>query len=74
MENIQKVLEEIWKEILGIDKIDYDTSFLELGADSLRFVKCTNLISERLGIEIEITDVFFNETINDLADFIKTKM
>ncbi|MGG7176731.1 phosphopantetheine-binding protein [Clostridium paraputrificum] len=71
---IEKTLEEIWMDILKVDSIDYDTSFYVLGADSISLVKCSNLVIQKIGVIIEIIDLFDHDTIKSLTKFIRTKM
>src|SRR5690606_22141448 len=47
--NSEKIIETIWKESLGIDKIDINSDFFELGGHSILAVKVMALIEKQTG-------------------------
>ena len=70
MNNTQKKLVQIWKEVLLLKKIGINDNFFELGGDSLRL---NSLISKsrNAGIEISAEELLDNPTIFDLSIKIK---
>jgi arthrofactin-type cyclic lipopeptide synthetase C len=60
----------IWKEILCIDQIGVDDSFLELGGDSLQVMRMLNRALQVFGREVSITDFFVAPTVSGLANFL----
>lgn len=61
------LLEEIWKDILNVDDIDPNKTFLSLGGNSLLAMRCIN-ICEQHDLDIELKDLFEpNSTLNTLA-------
>jgi iturin family lipopeptide synthetase B len=67
---VEKKLVEIWKDVLGRDKIGIDDNFFEKGGDSIK----TILIAARMkeaGYRVEIKDIFSSPTIATLAPLIK---
>ena len=64
----QKVLAQIWENVLGIEKIGLLDNFFEIGGHSLKAVKMFNLINNQFDVRIMITDLFNNPTLESLAN------
>ncbi|HUB61256.1 MAG TPA: condensation domain-containing protein, partial [Puia sp.] len=56
----ERKLEAIWKEVLGIDNIGRKTSFFEMGGNSLKSLLVLSRIYRIFGVVISV-DVIFNE-------------
>lgn len=54
----------------GIDEIDENEAFLNMGIASIQAVKIVNLMQKELGIELEPTLLFEYETLVDLVDYL----
>ncbi|WP_429385033.1 amino acid adenylation domain-containing protein, partial [Mucilaginibacter sp. UYCu711] len=70
---IEKGLEKIWQELLGVETIGTQDNFFELGGDSLTAVRLVSLIRKNLAIELPISDVFDYSTIASLALRLQSK-
>jgi thioesterase domain-containing protein/acyl carrier protein len=68
----EKILIEIWSEILDIDKDIMGTSdnFFDLGGHSLKAVRMAFMIHTRLGVRIPLIEIFRNSIIKKLAEYI----
>lgn len=66
----EKKVSVIMKNILKIDSISVDDDLFELGMDSLSVIKLISEISYTFKIEINFSDIFNNNTIKTLCDFI----
>jgi len=67
---IEKKLWEIWKNVLGRQKIGVTHNFFTIGGDSIKSIQ----ISARLrkeGYRVGMRDIFQNPTIAELARFVK---
>ncbi|KLT71301.1 non-ribosomal peptide synthetase [Flavobacterium sp. ABG] len=64
---IEKQLAEIWKELLGIDKVGILDNFFELGGHSLRMHKMLNQIKTELTTEITFELFLSDPTIESVA-------
>ncbi|BDC50578.1 hypothetical protein F183_A28940 [Bryobacterales bacterium F-183] len=60
------VLIGIWEEVLGHSDIDPNINFFDLGGTSLLLLRARNLVNDRLGIALTLTDLFANSTITAL--------
>lgn len=67
----EKVLLEIWTEILDIKNFGIEDDFFELGGDSLRITQLLSRLKESFGVDLEQTDLFQNSNIRRLAKVIK---
>ena len=66
----QLQLEEIWKELLGVEQVDYDVNFFDAGGYSLLLYKLSKAISEKFSIEVSFVDLMTYTTINKFAELI----
>jgi amino acid adenylation domain-containing protein len=68
----EKILIEIWSEILDInqDIIGTSDNFFDLGGHSLKAVRLAFMINTRLGVRIPLIEIFKNSTIKELAEYI----
>jgi acyl carrier protein len=58
----------IWKNILGIDKIGVNDTFMELGGNSLLAIQTISNIADEFEIELQPNVFFENPTVKKLAD------
>ncbi|NEQ12209.1 MAG: hypothetical protein F6K37_42120, partial [Moorea sp. SIO4E2] len=64
----QKVLAEIWKEVLGIEKVGIHDNFFELGGHSLLATQVVSRVQNTVQVELPISRLFENPTIVQLAE------
>ncbi|URZ07873.1 hybrid non-ribosomal peptide synthetase/type I polyketide synthase [Clostridium felsineum] len=72
-DEMEKLLCNIFSEILTVKKVGIRDSFFELGGHSLRATKLVNEIEAKTGCKVEIKDVFRNPTVEKLMTFINKK-
>ncbi|MCP5051352.1 MAG: amino acid adenylation domain-containing protein [bacterium] len=63
---LQQTIADVWREILGREKIGITDNFYDLGGNSLDFVKISNKLEEKLGKEIPVATLFTYPTIHSL--------
>jgi len=72
---IQKKLEVIWGDILGLDKVSIDRVFYDVGGNSLLFVKMIASIQRTFGVEIFSCDILNHAiTIESMSVIIDSKL
>ena len=69
--DIQKRILELWRRILGIEKISIDKIFFELGGNSLKIMSLISKIHKEFDVRISLGDIFSNPTIEQQAEIIK---
>ncbi len=68
---IEKDLAKIWSEILGLDQIGINHSFIDLGGNSLQATRIISRIQETYDLEIELRSLFENPTISEFSQHIE---
>ncbi|MEC4812139.1 MAG: amino acid adenylation domain-containing protein [Scytonema sp. PMC 1069.18] len=63
----EKMLAEIWKKVLGLERIGVDDSFFELGGHSLLAVRLITDIEQHFGKNLSLATLFQASTIKQQA-------
>ena len=63
----EETLCQIWQEILGVDKVGIHDDFFRFGGNSILAIKLSHRMSQVLGQEIALMDIFRNRTINGFS-------
>ncbi|MFD3624717.1 amino acid adenylation domain-containing protein [Streptomyces sp. NPDC058698] len=63
----ERVVAEVWADVLGLDRIGIDDGFFDLGGHSLLATMAVSRIAQRLGREIELRTVFEYPTVRGFA-------
>ncbi|ABA25098.1 Amino acid adenylation (plasmid) [Trichormus variabilis ATCC 29413] len=61
----EKILAQIWSEVLGIEQVGIHDNFFELGGDSIRSIQVVAKAQER-GLSFSVAQVFQHQTIYNL--------
>ena len=64
---IETTLAQIWSEVLGLPRIGRHDHFFELGGHSLLAVRVASRVHGRLGLELELADLFHKPELSALA-------
>ena len=64
---VERIVVDFVREILGTDHVSTDDSFFELGGNSLAAMRLTGRVQERLGVELPIHTVFAERSLATLA-------
>jgi acyl carrier protein len=67
---LEEELEEIWKTVMGFEKIGIDDNFFELGGDSWIALKTMRNLEDITQKKIPAAALFKNPTIRGLAEII----
>uniref|UniRef100_A0A914Q302 Carrier domain-containing protein n=1 Tax=Panagrolaimus davidi TaxID=227884 RepID=A0A914Q302_9BILA len=65
------IIENFWKEILEIDKIEENSNFFEEGGHSLLAARLTSMINSKLGIKVSLNLLFEHQTLKEYTDAIE---
>ncbi len=68
-DTMEKILFELWQEVLGVSNIRNTDNFFDLGGHSLLLAKLHHLIQQKISKEIDLMDVFRYPTISSFCQF-----
>jgi acyl carrier protein len=63
---MEKLIAEVWQEVLGIDGVSVHDNFLDLGGHSLLAIQVATMLEERANVRLELLS-FFTQTLGQLA-------
>ena len=65
--NIERLVQDIWSEVLDLKQIDLDANFFSLGGDSVLAGMVITRIAKALNIDLNIIALFNSPTVRGLA-------
>jgi amino acid adenylation domain-containing protein len=68
----EELMERIWAEVFGLERVGIDQDLFELGGDSLRATQLLARIQDAFGVDLAIDALFAAPTIAGLAQVIET--
>jgi amino acid adenylation domain-containing protein len=68
---LERLLADLWTEVLGRPVAGIDSNFFELGGDSIRAAILVNKIQDRLRSVVYVVALFEAPTIRALADYLR---
>ncbi|MCX6318736.1 MAG: non-ribosomal peptide synthetase [Bacteroidetes bacterium] len=63
-------LADIWKKVLGTDKVGINDNFFDLGGDSLAMIRMISVVKEEFSLDIAMNSFFDLDTIEKMADYL----
>ncbi|NEP88100.1 MAG: amino acid adenylation domain-containing protein [Okeania sp. SIO2C2] len=69
--NTQKVLAEIWQEVLGIEKVGIHDNFFDLGGHSLMATQVVSRVRNTFDVELSVSQLFEEPMIAQLSSYIE---
>lgn len=64
------IIGNVWKEVLGAEKIGVDDNFFALGGDSIRAIQVRAKLREH-GFDFELQELFRHQTVRNLATVVR---
>ncbi|WP_210184535.1 phosphopantetheine-binding protein, partial [Rhizobium sp. YK2] len=64
---VEQALAAIWSELLGLEQVSRHDHFFELGGHSLLAMRLLSRLKDKIGFSIELSTVFRNPILLDLA-------
>jgi len=68
--HVEEVLVDIWKQNLNLGSVSVDDNFFDIGGNSFAIIQVHKEITQQLGIDISIVDLFRHPTVSLLAEYI----
>jgi acyl carrier protein len=69
--DIEELLERIWKEVLQLKKVGVYDDFIALGGHSLAAIRVTARVNEEIEVDFPLNKVFERPTIAEYATFVE---
>ncbi|WP_074849938.1 non-ribosomal peptide synthetase [Gordonia westfalica] len=66
-DGIERALAAVFADVLALDEVSVTVPFFDLGGHSLAAMRVVAGVAERLGIDIDIRDIFRAPTVRELA-------
>ncbi|WP_175409611.1 non-ribosomal peptide synthetase, partial [Streptomyces sp. TRM64462] len=66
----ERVVAEIWAEVLGVERVGIDDGFFDLGGHSLLATMAVSRIAERLGRDVELRTLFEHPRIREFGPLV----
>ncbi|MCP4221075.1 MAG: non-ribosomal peptide synthetase, partial [bacterium] len=63
----EKLIAEVWQEVLSIEKVGIHDNFFQVGGTSFDIIKISTILNTRLGIKFPVVKMFKYPTIHTLA-------
>ncbi|WP_113925697.1 non-ribosomal peptide synthetase [Cognataquiflexum aquatile] len=71
--DLQKKVSEVWRKILGVEKVGLNNDFFELGGHSLMAMRVIVALRQETGQVLSIRDLFSNSTLKQFTEILSTK-
>ncbi|HSU14489.1 non-ribosomal peptide synthetase [Longimicrobium sp.] len=63
----ERAVAEIWREVLGLDRVGATDDFFDLGGHSLKATRILTRVGARLGVELPVGVIFDHPTVRGIA-------
>ncbi|NIM16726.1 MAG: amino acid adenylation domain-containing protein [Candidatus Aminicenantes bacterium] len=69
----EKIIANIWKQVLGIDKVGILDNFFQIGGNSLEIIQVNSQLQEVFNVDIPVVTMFRYPTIDALAGYLSNE-
>ena len=63
----ERVLAEMWAQVLGVERVGVEDNFFELGGDSILSIQVVSRVRVAFGVELSPRVLFIDPTVGGLA-------
>jgi amino acid adenylation domain-containing protein len=70
---LQRLLADLWAELLGLDRVGIHDPFFEIGGNSIRAIAFINRLGQELGVPVPIVALFGAPTIAAFSDALRRR-
>ncbi|TFV07231.1 amino acid adenylation domain-containing protein, partial [Bacillus stratosphericus] len=71
--SVEEGLVDIWREILGVERVGVKDNFFDIGGHSLRATNLAAKINKKFKVDISLREIFSDPTIEQLATIIENR-
>jgi acyl-CoA synthetase (AMP-forming)/AMP-acid ligase II/acyl carrier protein len=65
---MERTISEVWREVLGVEKVGVNDNFFDMGGASLSLIQVSSKLREALGVEVAVVELFEYPTIAELTE------
>jgi amino acid adenylation domain-containing protein len=69
-DGLEHSLAEMWRDLLGVERVGAHDNFFDLGGHSLRMSELRARLATTLGLEVSMVELFQNPTVGSLAAYL----
>jgi amino acid adenylation domain-containing protein len=66
----EKIVADIWKQVLGVERVGVNDNFFDLGGTSLKIIQLTNLLNETFEIGVSVITMFRYTTVKAFVQYL----
>ncbi|MET8509208.1 amino acid adenylation domain-containing protein [Streptomyces sp. NPDC004787] len=70
-DGIRNKIATIWREVIGIDSISGDVSFIEAGGNSLAAMRISHKLAQEFDVKVPLLTLHGGATVNDIASLVQ---
>jgi len=71
--NMEKIIAQVWKEVLGLDKVGLNDRFFDIGGNSANILQVHHRLTQVIEVDFPIMLMFLYPTIYSLAGYLGVK-
>ena len=68
--DLERTISQIWQQVLGVDAVDLDSNFFEMGGTSLLMAQAHRRMKDVAGARLVLTDLFRYPTVRALCGYV----
>ncbi|HEX6037404.1 non-ribosomal peptide synthetase [Longimicrobium sp.] len=68
--DLEGIISEVWREVLGVERVGIRDNFFELGGTSVKLASVHRLLGERIDRPVTVVDLFRYPTVAGLAEYL----
>jgi len=72
--DVERRLADLWRDVLGVERVGVDDRFTELGGHSLLATRIVARIHDSLAIELPLREFFARPTVAGVAEAVETRL
>ncbi|MFC2140701.1 amino acid adenylation domain-containing protein [Acidobacteriota bacterium] len=70
-DDMEKLVVQVWKEVLGIERVGTRDNFFDLGGNSLKIIRLNDRLNKALGMKIPVITLFKYPSIGDFTAYLR---
>ena len=70
---MEEAIAEIWRDILRVEKVGRQHTFLQLGGHSVQGIRLVARLAERFGIQMSFADIVESPTVRQMAELVRMR-